>query len=270
LCCHNKKSISKDLNLLYKGKSQKTSSREVLKPTPSELVVFSTIEPRIVASRKPAQPENSIVEAYVSPGGDAVIFLEEIDRRDDPLLLSQWNIYSPSSGEARPILGVPVIRPHRFIGWVSSHAAVFKADDGGIWLVEDTNTPARQVLSPEAGAAVQGSVVSASSHFFAATVSGERGGIYLFDNANPFSSAGRKIAGPLSQAITIGPDDLKLLMAIMREDDDVEYGVVDLQQCDFERRAVLDDVEDVAIIWDRNLFAIGRISESGLVLRIHE
>jgi hypothetical protein len=56
----------------------------------------------------------------------------------------------------------------------------------------------------------------------------------------------------------------------MREDDDVEYGVVDLQQCDFERRAVLDDVEDVAIIWDRNLFAIGRISESGLVLRIHE
>jgi hypothetical protein len=34
---HNKKSVSKDLYLLYKDINQKTSGRKVLKPTPSDI-----------------------------------------------------------------------------------------------------------------------------------------------------------------------------------------------------------------------------------------
>ncbi len=68
----------------------------------------------------------------VSPDASSVVFLEELDREEQALLLYQWKLLNVSTGAVAliPIFGDADIRMPRLIGWWSDHIVCFTAPNG--------------------------------------------------------------------------------------------------------------------------------------------
>lgn len=75
---------------------------------------------------------DAISTISMSPDGSSVIFLEEMDREELPLLLYQWKLLNVSTGAIAliPIFGDADIRMPRLIGWWSDKIVCFTAPSG--------------------------------------------------------------------------------------------------------------------------------------------
>jgi hypothetical protein len=233
-----------------------------------ELVLFDLIGREITATRAPRLPGNAVVEVHVSPRGDAVVFLEEIDRDDEPLLLHQWFLFSPGTGTERAVLGEPAVRPFECLGWLSDRAVAFKAEDGTVWLLELGAPAPRPVLAARHGAAVEGALAASASPVFALATGGEHPGIYLFDVAALFSKPGRPVLAAAASALAFGPGDETLFAALRRDDGTAAHGLLSLPQAEFRALAVFDEDAAAAAVWDGDFFAIARIEDDGLILSL--
>ena len=95
--------------------------------------------------------DDAISALSVSPGGDIVAYLAEIDREDEPFLLYQWQLISADSGELSPIsiFGEADIGMPDLIGWWSSDIACFSAPGSLVfWHVPTNRTKTLDIPEP--------------------------------------------------------------------------------------------------------------------------
>jgi WD40 repeat protein len=96
--------------------------------------------------------ENDAISALsVSPDGDIIVYLEEIDRDDEALLLYQWKLVTADSGEPSPIsiFGEADIKIPDLIGWWSNDVACFSAPGNLVfWHVPTNRTKMLAIPEP--------------------------------------------------------------------------------------------------------------------------
>jgi hypothetical protein len=117
--------------------------------------------------------EDSVSAISISPNGDLVLYLKEMDRSNEPLLVYQWQLLSSETGELSPvaIFGEPEIRMPNLIGWWSPEVACFDTRDSLLfWHIPSNKTKALDILEPYS---ITEAVFSASTPRACITLEGE-------------------------------------------------------------------------------------------------
>lgn len=93
-----------------------------------DMVIFDISEENIVKEIARLSAEEDVVDAYLSPSGQKLLFIVELDREEDDLLFYNWYLCDIVTGDSEALFSEPLARPPVFLSWMENETRMLFSD----------------------------------------------------------------------------------------------------------------------------------------------